>query len=192
MSDRRRQGQQRLLAILLVVLAVLVTWRWLQSSAERGARGARARSGGSAALAELDIPQLELERLERQPADYAPGRDLFRFVPKAAPPPPPRAEPPPQPVRRRPQRRRPQRAEAATPATPPKPQPPAIDFTYLGSFGPPDRRIAVFVRGDEIYNVVAGGILMDRFIVDKIGFESADIKFVGFPDVPEKRLVAGG
>jgi hypothetical protein len=33
---------------------------------------------------------------------------------------------------------------------------------------------------------------MDRFIVDKIGFESADIKFVGFPDTPGTRLVAGG
>ena len=67
-----------------------------------------------------------------------------------------------------------------------------MNFTYLGSFGPSDRRIAVFVKDDEIINALTGDVLLENFIVDKIGFESADITFVGFPDSPGTRLEAGG
>jgi len=53
-------------------------------------------------------------------------------------------------------------------------------------------RIAVFAKGNEIFNALAGDVLLEDFIVDKIGFESADIRFVGFPDTPGTRLEAGG
>ncbi len=185
----KEERQKRLLAALLVILAVSLGYRAFQG-ASRDADGpaAQRRLSGSGELARIELPHLELELLRREAASYTPGRDLFRFAEKAPPPQPrpaverrPAPRPQPRPV-----------ARPATPPTPPRPQPPAIDFNYLGSFGPPERRIAVFVKGDEIYNALAGDVLMERFIVDKIGFESADIGFVGFPDAPEARLQAGG
>jgi hypothetical protein len=67
-----------------------------------------------------------------------------------------------------------------------------VDVVFLGSFGPDGRRIAVFSDGTDIYNVLQGGILKRVFRVDKIGFESADLGFVDFPDEPSQRLAAGG
>ncbi len=45
---------------------------------------------------------------------------------------------------------------------------------------------------DKIYNALAGDVLEGKFIVDHIGYESVDVKFVGFPDAPAKRLAIGG
>ena len=63
---------------------------------------------------------------------------------------------------------------------------------FLGSFGPQTRRLAVFSDGAEIYNVLEGEVLKEQFVVVRIGFESADVGFVGFPDAPAKRLEIGG
>lgn len=74
------------------------------------------------------------------------------------------------------------------------PRPPPITVVYLGSFGPERRRIAVFAdgAGENLYNVRVGEVVEGKFIVDRIGYESVDIKFVGFPDEPAKRLPIGG
>jgi hypothetical protein len=189
MSDPRQQ--KRLLALLLVVLAAALVWRFGQL---RGDAPGDAAPGGSAAavdrrLAEGDLPRLDLEALRGMPAAYSPGRDPFRFGPAPAPPPPP---PPVVPVSRPPKLNVPSNQAIVASTNPPRPVPPKIDFVYLGSFGPRERRIAVFSKDDEIYNALVGDVLLNRFIVDKIGFESADIKFVGFPDTPGTRLVAGG
>lgn len=191
MSDP--QQQKKALALLLLVLGGAIGYRLLESVG--GARGAAGRRVQAAAvdeeLAAINLPRLELKALQRKPGSYRPGRDPFRYGVAPPPPKPPREKPPPR------QRRQPKPKPAATPvrakpAAPPKPKPPAIDFNYLGSFGPVERRIAVFVKEDEIINAVAGDVVLDRFIVDKIGFESADIKYVGFPDTPQTRLEAGG
>ena len=50
----------------------------------------------------------------------------------------------------------------------------------------------MFSDGKEIFNAFEGGVLKGNFVVDKIGYESADLKFVGFPDAPAKRLAVGG
>jgi hypothetical protein len=63
---------------------------------------------------------------------------------------------------------------------------------YLGSFGSEEKRLAVFTDGSEIFNVPEGETLKDKFVVVKIGMESADVGFVGFPDTPAKRLEIGG
>ena len=73
-----------------------------------------------------------------------------------------------------------------------RPRPPAIEFVYLGSFGLPGREIAVFSDGKEILNAFAGDVLRQEFVVRSIGYESADIGFVNFPDEPAKRLAVGG
>jgi hypothetical protein len=187
MSDPQRQ--KRLLAVLLVVLAVSATYRALQFRG--GELGAAASTGGvvrvDGTLAEFQVPHLNLELLRREPATYKPGRDPFRFG--VAPPPPERPAPPP---KKAPQPKRPEPKPQPARERPTGPTPPRVDFTYLGSFGPTDRRIAVFIKDDEIINAMAGDVLLGVFIVDKIGFESADIKFVEFPDVPGTRLEAGG
>ena len=56
----------------------------------------------------------------------------------------------------------------------------------------PGREIAVFSDGKEILNAFAGDVLHQEFVVRSIGFESADIGFVNFPDEPAKRLAVGG
>jgi hypothetical protein len=59
---------------------------------------------------------------------------------------------------------------------------------YLGHFGPPNKRIAVFSNGKAEITAQEGEIIDNKFIVARIGYESVDIRFVGFPDWPAKRL----
>jgi hypothetical protein len=59
---------------------------------------------------------------------------------------------------------------------------------YLGNFGPPDKKIAVFSSGKRIVNAQEGQVLDKEFIVAHIGFESVDIKYVKFPEVQPKRI----
>ena len=71
------------------------------------------------------------------------------------------------------------------------PKPPQFTMSYLGSFGPPDKRLAVFTDGKTIYNTQQGDVLEGKFIVAHIGYESVDIRFVGFTDWPAQRLAVG-
>lgn len=72
-----------------------------------------------------------------------------------------------------------------------KPKPPPFTLSYLGNFGPESRRIAVFSDGKTIYNALEGETIAGKFIVADIGYESVDIRFVGFPDWPPQRLAVG-
>jgi type IV secretory pathway VirB9-like protein len=69
-----------------------------------------------------------------------------------------------------------------------KPKPAEFTMEYLGNFGPPEKKIAVFNDGKKIYNALQGDVIDNKFIVARIGYESVDIRFVGFPDWPAKRL----
>jgi len=140
-----------------------------------------------------EIAELRLAELESQPRPLMVGRDPFRFGP---PPPPP---PPPPPTKAELARRRQEEEErrlAAERAAREEaiPKPPPVTLVYLGSFGTEKRRIAVFADAarENLYNVRAGEIIEGKFIVDRIGYESVDLKFVGFPDEPAKRLAIGG
>jgi hypothetical protein len=190
LSQNRRQ-------VVLLALLVLLAVVWggqrflgvganLDGSEGEGAAGTAELPGGAGPVG--SIARVDLAALERQPGTFSPGRDPFRFFQEApvqpTPPPAPpqeaaRQAPPPQPV---------QQANAA----PPKPRPPAIDFRYLGSFGSKGRKIAVFSDQNEIFNALQGDVIKQRFLVVGIGYESADIGFVGFPSEPAQRLAAGG
>ena len=189
MSSRNRQ--LLLLAVLIVAFAVIIV-RQLGSGlgADGGAAPGRARTPGRAAAAAgpVEIAELRLEALEHKPAVYQPGRDPFRFGPVEQKP-PPRPE---RVVERRPAQSERRRERPATSSRPPSPKPPPVDFVYLGSFGVPGREIAVFSDGKEILNAFAGDVLQKEFVVRAIGYESADIGFVNFPDEPAKRLAVGG
>lgn len=153
------------------------------------ARGARR---GSTELPE-SIVALAVSSLDEAPRALSVGRDPFRFGPVPPPPPPPpptKAEL--EEMRRQEELRREAAERAAREAL--IPRPPPVTIVYLGSFGTEARRIAVFAdsSGENLYNVRVGEIVEGKFIVDRIGYESVDLKFVGFPDEPAKRLPIGG
>jgi hypothetical protein len=165
-----------LLVVLLLALAGLL-WYRLSGGSPRDPRSAavvRARQ----ALEPGEVLELRLARTLSTEAVNAPSRNLFAYVVERRPPPPRPARAPEPAVER--ERR------------PAVPQPPEVDVTFLGSFGPEVRRIAVFLDGEEVVNAKVGDVLKGMFIVDAIGYESVDLKFVGFPDAPSRRLPAGG
>ncbi|MBP9145190.1 MAG: hypothetical protein KBI44_11960 [Thermoanaerobaculia bacterium] len=163
----------------------------VRGGADRSSFGKGTRRGA------LELPKeivtLALADPDRQPGALAVGRDPFRFGPPPAPPPPP-------PPTREELAQRAAEAEARRRAAEEDarqraiPRPPPVTLVYLGSFGTEARRIAVFAddKGENLYNVRVGEIVEGKFIVDRIGYESVDLKFVGFPDEPAKRLPIGG
>lgn len=165
------------------------------SAPKAGATSAKFGKGSGKAEAELpkEIVELRVAALESQPRALSVGRDPFRFGPVPPPPPPP---PPTKAELAEMARQEQARREAAERAAREAmiPRPPPVTVVYLGSFGPEKLRIAVFAddKGENLYNVRVGEIVEGKFIVDRIGYESVDIKFVGFPDEPAKRLPIGG
>ena len=202
-------SRQKLLAGILGFVLLLALWSWLGPSGDDGvdigddfaaappAAGRIPGAGRPAARpAANTVEELRVAELAIQPREYTPGRDPWRFV---DPPPPP--EPPPPPPPRPPSaeeleaRRRAEeeaaRLRALAAAEAAKPKPPPFTLSYLGNFGPESRRIAVFSDGKTIYNALEGETLVGKFIVADIGYESVDIRFVGFPDWPPQRLAVG-
>lgn len=186
MTLQRRE--RTLLWVLLLALGV-VAWRylWLPSRSSDLQRVLRGEERASSSVSNIEVEELQLAELAAQPNEFHPGRDPWRFdrlkpvrTETRPPPPPPPRTPPPAPT------------EEAPPAEPPKARPPEVDVVYLGSFGPSMRRIAVFTDDEAIYNAASGDTLKGKFRVETIGFESVDLTFVGFPDVPAKRLPVGG
>lgn len=193
-------GRERRLLGMLGLLAAVWALRTLWSLASPGDPGpagadALATSPGPTGRARRgseipdDVVVVRTDLLD--PADRGEleiGRDPFRFQPVVPPPPPP---PTAEEIERR-QREAEERAarERERLAELAKPRPPEVTLRYLGSFGPRSRRIAVFAdaAGQNVINARAGDTLEGKFIVESIGFESVDLKFVGFPDVPARRL----
>lgn len=199
--------RERRLVQILVLLAAVAGLRILYlaatpppAAAPAGTPAAFAGPGGAARprqgkVVELpsEVVALETDRLEIEPRDLTSGRDPFRF----GPPPPPPAPPPP--TREELERRRREEEERLRSLDEERrlaaiPKPPPVTLTYLGSFGPERKRVAVFAdeSGENLYNARAGDVLEGKFIVDRIGYESVDLKFVGFPDEPARRLPIGG
>lgn len=200
MSDERKR---LVMIVLLLALGLVVGWRYVLPALSGGDGDFQGRVGGPVAsrAADAQVSTLDLDSLTAEVRNYKPGRNLFQYyrVPPPPKPPPPKVEgPSPEELARRAEEARLAR-EAARLAreeelrrNPPKPQPPAFQLTYLGSFGPENRRIAVFTDGEEIYNALVGDVLDDSFVVSDIGFESVSITFVGFPDTPATRVGLGG
>lgn len=187
MSD---QARRFLLLALLVGLLLILGGRqaldWLGSRA--GGLGlVRGRTVDLDDLRGLDVVELRTAELEAVVGELTPGRDPWRFgrrepAPVERPKPrPPVKRPPPQP-----------KPKGPAVAQSDEPRPPPVDVTYLGSFGPARRKIAVFDDGDTVYNALIGDVVKEKFQVFQIGFESVDLTFVGFPDEPPKRLAIGG
>lgn len=189
--------ERRLLALLGLVAGVaLLRGVWLAATpatppAEAGGRARVARGARTAAVALPErVEVIRSDRLEVAPRPFEVGRDLFRYGPPPPPPPPSPEELARQ--RREAEARRLAAEEAARRAA--VPRPPAVTVRFLGSFGPERKRIAVFTASDgrSVLNALEGDVLEGRFVVVRIGFESVDLGFVGFPDVAPRRLGASG
>ena len=178
MKDRR----SLILVLVLSVLALYYAWTQLSDGPNSSGWGT---AGASRASFDAlpNVERLDVAQLRRKPGVHQQGRDLFRY---AQPPKPPPAE------ARQPPKPAPKREQKSTAVKPPKPQPPSIDVVYLGSFGRSDRRIAVFSDDDAIYNAVVGDVIKEKFVLVTIGYESADLGFVGFPNASPARLAVGG
>jgi hypothetical protein len=139
------------------------------------------------------VEVLRMADLERIPSESKAGRDPWRFVDPPPPPPPPPHVPTKEELeaQRRAEeeaRRRAEEAARLAAIEAAKPHPPEFNLQYLGRFGPPDRQIAVFTNGKQIFNKQEGEVIDNKFVVAHIGYESVDISFVGFPTVPPKRV----
>lgn len=211
-------SRQRVLLLVLIAVALIAAWHWLAPMLGIGGDDEVAAPAAPAARpatdAEGDTPSrpsrsnatgehhgarpgdrvavLRLADLDRVPRESPAGRDPWRFV---DPPPPPPVKPPPPHVPTAAELKAMEEArlraealvrEAAIEAA--KPKPAEFTLQYLGRFGPADLKLAVFTNGKEIYNVREGDVIDNKFIVSHIGYESVDIRFVGFPDWPAKRV----
>jgi hypothetical protein len=195
MSDDRRR---KLMLVVLAVLVVAAAWRLVPGWIDGGGGGAgRAVRGGAAGRGAdaVRVATLDFEALAGEPMAYQPGRNPFTYYTPPPPPPPPgpseaelraRAE-----AERMAREERERELAAQPPPEPPKPQPPPFQLTFLGSFGPESRRIAVFTDGETIYNALVGDVLEQKFVVADIGYESVTITYVGFPDEPATRVGIG-
>ena len=142
------------------------------------ARGGRARARTPAPD---EIPLLTERDLDpRLPGGGGDGgRDLFDFrEPTPTPPPVPTPAPTIPPM-----------FGPSGPPTPlPTPTPPQVTFELIGIFGPTDRPIAALRSGGEIINAREGDIVLRVFRIQRIGYESVDVGFVGFPPSESRRL----
>lgn len=185
------QGNTRQRNLLIVFAAVLLitAWRFVGPILGFGGNDATlpvAAQGPIAGAERLGthpgdrVAVLRMANLDRVSRESTRGRDPWSFV-----------DPPRQPIRSLLPQSKPHESIAAVqPAKVAEPlqQPADFNLQYLGRFGPPDKQIAVFTRGKEIFNKQEGEVIDNQFIVEHIGYEAVDIRFVGFPEVPGKRV----
>lgn len=185
----QRELRRSLLILLGALLLLTAVWRALRLSPgmdpEGDASDPRPKTelplSSVAASGDSDrgnrLVTLDLVSLDAARPPSAGGRDPWRFV-----------DPP---------SRRPAPELAASFSLPqslePPPSLPVVnppDFTleYLGNFGPPEKKIAVFRDGKQTRNALEGDVIDGRFRVVRIGYESVEIQFLGSPGWPAKRL----
>ncbi len=197
MSSERKK---RLVLIALAVVMAFVAWRQLApyvakigSGTTRPSSAGRAGRGGADEASPLpEVVDLRLDDLEMEPDQFSSERDPFRFGVERKPPPEPPKQDSESAMRRALREAKEREQQDLAPRMPAAPKPPPVDVVFLGSFGPQDRKLAVFSDGSDIFNVFEGDQLNEKFYVVKIGLESADIGFVAFPDAPAQRLEVGG
>jgi hypothetical protein len=196
------------LAAVLGILLLITAWYYLtpdsdsgvsagSSGAPPGVAGATPRrvvESGKKPVEYVEV--LRVADLRPQAHSFTPGRDPWRFVDPPPPPPPPVHQPTKaelEAMRLAQERLAQEQAArlAAQQAEAARPKPPPFTMSYLGSFGSPEKRLAVFTDGKTIYNVQERDVIDGKFIVAHIGYESVDIQFVGFPNEPPQRLAVG-
>jgi len=179
--------RERVLLGILAIVALAAALRSVRPALLAFAGGSDGVSRVSGvvprAAAREEVGELKLSSLEARGGEYQPDRNIFSYGEKPKPPPEP---PPPPPVRAVPRAPQP-------PPPPAAPKPPPLDLKLVGIFGPENRRIAVLTDGaDWFQNALEQDVIQEKFIVYKIGYESVDFRFVGFPDAAPERIEIGG
>ncbi|MEP6992980.1 MAG: hypothetical protein ABI968_00570 [Acidobacteriota bacterium] len=196
--------QAVLLGVLAIVL-ILAVVRWRPGTGAAPAHAAsaapRTRSAGEPLGEDPASPRAPRPKVKEVTADEVPilrpedftvhpgkaggdtGRDLFELPGPPTRPPAPTPFPPPPP---------PGDARYIGPLPPPPPtptpRPPDVTFKFVGTFGPKGHPIAVIQQGDQVYNVRAGDILFDKFVLRSVGYESIEVGFVGFAETETRRI----
>jgi hypothetical protein len=147
---------------------------------EADSRGARTRRRAATPRPE-EIPPLTRELLypSRRAGAGDTERNLFDLREPTKPPPPLPTPAPTLP---------PMVGPLPPPPPTPTPAPPEPVFKLIGIFGPKDRPIATLQNGDDLILARDGEVVLGRWIVRKVGYESIDVGFVGFPPTESRRL----
>ena len=195
----KRAKQAGLLGVLAILFLLLVLRA--KPAGPSGERPAASPAAPSSATADLEtgrsfgrgpqaktvspdaVPDIDVSAFSRRPEGSSDvTRDLFKF--KEPPPPPP---PKPRPAYIPPGDPRFVGA-LPPPPPPPPPQPPAIAFQFTGTFGSVKAPVAAIVAGDRLLLVRPGDVVDGKFIIRKVGYESLDVGFVGFPEKEVRRI----
>ena len=191
-AEARSNRPRPLLLVLLAIVAAIAGWRYLPSFG--GGPGFTRTTSADPRSATIEVVELAAHTLDQPPPEGTHARDPWSFgsrpAPERATPERATPEPAPQPA----QPAQPVSTERPKPPAPRPvgPRPPAVDIVYLGTLGRDDDPVAVFSDGSEIYNAFKGDLVKEQFEVQRIGYESVDLGFVGFPDEPAVRLAIGG
>jgi hypothetical protein len=188
-------------AILLAVLAVVLVFaivRWRPGShspapAPPGVRPPRSapaspeRKAGGREISPDEVPVLSVADFQPHAptTPNAAGRDLFDLREPTHPPPPTPTPAPPGPGDPR------FIGPLPPPPPPPTPKPPDITFKFIGTLGRKAHPIAVVVQGDQVFVAQAGDTLFGKFVLRKVGYESIDVGFIGFPESETRRVGIG-
>jgi len=195
-----------ILGALLVAIAFAV-WHNLGGGEDAARTAGPARPGGTVARVKIDdikLPNVNWAALSAPRPVYDPnGRNIFTWGVIIPPPPPPmtpqekaaleKAQHDAEVARKAAEeaaakaaQEQAQKAqEQATilanqpPPPPPKPQPPAINYKFIGYFGPSENKIAILNDGTDLIFVRQGEKLGGQFKILEIGYES--VKF-GYMD----------
>jgi hypothetical protein len=195
-------NRQQVLGGLLAVVAVWAVWYFLageQPLMGRTPAPAAARSAGG------ELPEvIEIADLGSGAAAFDPsgGRNLFAYaeakVTKAPALPPVNRRKPKPVVKTAEEIARSQKALTPAPkdVAPPRPQPPAVNFEFVGYLGPQAALIGVFrvstPDGEEVVLAAEGEVLAENFRVHRIGYEEVEIGYTQEPFLNEKKILPMG
>jgi hypothetical protein len=161
-----KRNQTYVLGVLLVLLVYVLYSYFFSSNAGSSLAGAFASDAKFQPI-NVDEPHLRIDLLEKlKQDDYSGGhRNIFAFGPPEPPPLSP-AE----------QHRRDFLYQRPQP--PPPPPPVSVPATLFGFASMPrdGKRVAFFLDGEDVLVVNEGAVFLNRFRLDKIGNDSADVE----------------